>query len=213
MDISFWQQKWERGELGFHQSQPNPLLIKHFDHLKLARGHRIFLPLCGKTVDISWLLSQGVHVVGVELSPLAIDQLFDSLQIEPQITSAGRFLHYRAPAIAIFVGNFFELSAEHLGPVDAIYDRAALVALPEATRQSYAAHLIHLSNAAPQLLITYEYDQSQMAGPPFAVPQPEIERLYNTTYQLQRVEHTAVAGGLKGQVASTESAWLLHPKQ
>lgn len=212
MDINFWHQKWERGELGFHQSQPNPLLVKHFDHLKLDKSNRVFLPLCGMTVDISWLLGQGFHVVGVELSPLAIDQLFASLQIEPQVTRIDNLLHYRAPEIAILVGNFFDLSADQLGRVDAIYDRAALVALPEATRQSYAAHLIHLSNAAPQLLITYEYDQSQMAGPPFAVPQPEIERLYNTTYQLQRVEHIAVAGGLKGQVASTESAWLLQPK-
>jgi thiopurine S-methyltransferase len=212
MDINFWHQKWERGEIGFHQSQPNPLLVKHFERLNLGQGSRIWLPLCGMTIDISWLLSQGCHIVGVELSQLAIEQLFESLQIEPQITPMGHFLHYRAPAIAIFVGNLFDLSAEHLGRVDAIYDRAALVALPATTRQSYATHLTHLSNAAPQLVITYEYDQSQMAGPPFSVPQPIIEQLYNSTYQVQRVEQTTVAGKLKGQVASTESAWLLHPK-
>jgi thiopurine S-methyltransferase len=122
-------------------------------------------------------------------------------------------LHYSAQDIDIFVGNLFDLSVEYLGQVNAIYDRAALVALPKATRKQYTSHLIYLSSAASQLLIAYEYDQSLMDGPPFSVPKPEIEQLYGTTYRLQLVERKDVLGGLKGKVASVESAWLLQPKR
>lgn len=212
MEVEFWHQKWERGEIGFHQAQANPLLVKYASQLNLVPGSRILLPLCGMTIDISWLLGQGFGIVGVELSQLAIERLFDALKLEPQINPVGNLLHYRAQDIDIFVGNFFDLSAEQLGRVDAIYDRAALVALPEAMRRQYASHLTTLTEAAPQLLITFEYDQSQMTGPPFSVPQPEIERLYDTAYRSQLLESRAVAGGLKGKVVANESIWLMQPQ-
>ncbi|MEM9008490.1 MAG: thiopurine S-methyltransferase [Cyanobacteria bacterium P01_F01_bin.86] len=210
METSFWQQKWERGDIGFHKTQANPLLVKHVNQLMLPQGSRIFLPLCGMTLDISWLLAQGFRVAGVELSPFAINELFEALKLEPQITTDSDFLHYSAKDIDIFVGNIFDLSAAYLGPVNAIYDRAALVALPEETRPKYASHLIHLTHAASQLLISYEYNQSLMAGPPFAIKKSEIERLYGATYQLQPIERQNIAGGLKGKVVSAESVWLLQ---
>ncbi|ASC73504.1 Thiopurine S-methyltransferase [Halomicronema hongdechloris C2206] len=213
MDARFWHQKWQRGDLGFHQPQANPLLVRHCHRLRLAPGSRILLPLCGMTLDISWLLAQGFRVAGVELSQVAVDELLNRLNLEPHITQVGSLRHHRVQDIDLFVGDIFEVSADWLGPVDAIYDRAALVALPDATRQRYASHLIRLTDTAPQLLITYEYDQSQMAGPPFSVPQPAIERLYGAAYQLQSLERQAVAGGFKGKVAAIEAAWLLQPKR
>jgi len=213
MDARFWHQKWERGDIGFHQTQANPLLVKHCHRLSLAKGSRILLPLCGMTLDISWLLAQGFRVVGVELSQVAVDELLNRLGLAPQISQVGSLWRHHVQDIDLFVGDIFEVSVDWLGPVDAIYDRAALVALPDTTRQRYASHLIRLTDAAPQLLITYEYDQSQMAGPPFSVPKPDVERLYGATYHLQSLERKGVTGGLKGQVASVEAAWLLRPKR
>lgn len=112
MNLDFWHQKWEKNEIGFHESKPNTLLVAHFNALKLIEGSRIFLPLCGKTVDIAWLLSKGYRVVGVELSRLAIEQLFLELSVAPEITKIDDIYHYSANNIDIFVGDIFEVSSE-----------------------------------------------------------------------------------------------------
>ena len=210
MEASFWHRKWERGEINFHESEANPLLTTHFEKLNLAKGSRVFLPLCGKTRDIAWLLANGYRVAGAELSAQAINDLFKDLGREPAISTVGKLSRYSADDIDIWVGDIFEVSAEYLGPINAIYDRAALVALPAGTRQQYASHLMQISGAAPQLLITYEYDQSVIDGPPFSVDEDEVIRHYGAAYQLQSLETKNIAGGLKGKVASTETAWLLQ---
>ncbi|WP_374089159.1 thiopurine S-methyltransferase [Methylomicrobium lacus] len=210
MEASFWQQKWERGEIAFHESEANPFLVAHFEKLNLTKGCLVFLPLCGKTRDFSWLLACGYRVVGAELSELAVNELFKELGLEPQISKTGKLVRYSAKDIDIFVGDIFDVSAEYLGAISAIYDRAALVALPSGIRERYTSHLINITCTAPQLLISYEYDQLLMDGPPFSVNESEVKRHYGDTYQLQFVESKSVAGGLKGKVASTETAWLLR---
>ncbi|PFH11656.1 thiopurine S-methyltransferase [Collimonas sp. PA-H2] len=210
MEAGFWHKKWERGEINFHESEVNPLLTEHFGKLNPANGSRVFLPLCGKTRDIAWLLSRGYRVAGAELSEHAINELFKELGLVPQISKAGELTHYSAKDIDILVGDIFDVSAEYLGPIDAIYDRAALVALPLSTREKYASHLMKITGAAPQLLITYEYMQALMDGPPFSVSADEVKQRYGAAYQLTPVENKDVAGGLKGKVASTETAWLLQ---
>jgi thiopurine S-methyltransferase len=210
MEASFWHQKWERGEIGFHESETNPLLIKHFDKLGTQAGGRIFLPLCGKTRDIAWLLARGNRVVGVELSALAVEELFSELGLQPAISKTGNLTRYSARNIDVLVGDIFDVAVDSLGPVNAIYDRAALVALPDGVRAGYAAHLMQLTGAAPQLLVSLAYDQQLMAGPPFSVAEDEIRKHYDNAYQVRRVETNAVSGGLKGKVAATESAWILQ---
>lgn len=212
MEANFWHDKWARGEIAFHQKQANPFLVAHVDELKLAKGDRVFLPLCGKTLDIAWLLGCGYKVAGAELSQIAVDELFQSLGLQPQVTEIGPLLHYSGPGIELFVGDIFDLDAATLGAVNAIYDRAALVALPAETRKQYAAHLMNVTAAAQQLVITYEYDQSLIDGPPFSVSKGEIEQHYGATYSLTALETQEVEGGMKGKAASTETAWLLQKK-
>lgn len=212
MDAGFWHQKWKINEIAFHGSNANPLLVKYLDRLSVAKDGRVFLPLCGKTLDIHWLISRGYRVSGAELSPIAVEQLFLELGVEPKISGAGKTDLYSAKNVDIFVGDIFDLSRELLGDVDAIYDRAALVALPEEMRRRYARHLMEITNQAPQLLICYEYDQGLMAGPPFSVGNEEIQRLYREHYELTLLASIDTPGGLKGKVAAREKAWLLKNK-
>lgn len=210
MDANFWHQKWERNEIGFHRSTVNPQLINHFNALSLAENSRIFLPLCGKTLDIGWLLTHNIRVVGVELSEMAIRQLFIGLGIVPAVTENNGMQHYQAENIDIFAGDLFNLSGEMLGNVDAIYDRAALVALPGEMCHQYAAHLIAITHSAPQLLICFEYDQTLMPGPPFSISDTEIHQHYESSYELILLESEEVPGGLKGKCAAREKVWLLR---
>ena len=211
MESNFWHNKWEKDEIGFHISQPNPLLTDNFKALNLTAGSRVFLPLCGKTLDIAWLLSESIQVVGAELSQIAIEQLFDELGLTPSITECGLLKRYSAESITIFVGDIFELDRELLGPVDAIYDRAALVALPEEMRKRYTQHLREITDTAPQLLITFEYDQSVMNGPPFSITGDEVKQHYQEAYQLSLLTSQPVENGLKGICPADEGVWLLKP--
>lgn len=209
MDPEFWHRKWKNNEIGFHVGRANPALVDHFHTLSLEKGSRVFLPLCGKTLDIGWLLSMGYRVAGSELSAVAIEQLFAELGLEPRVADVGPLKHYNAENIDIYVGDIFDLTIPVLGQVDAIYDRAALVALPEQMRGHYAAHLMKITQQAPQLLVTFVYDQNQFPGPPFSLSAEEVHRRYGGRYQVRLLERKEVPGGLKGQCAADEHIWLL----
>lgn len=208
MESEFWHERWKYNEIAFHQPEVNPLLSLYFDQLPLPSTGRILVPLCGKSLDLSWLSHRARSVVGVELSTLAAAAFFDELDIAPTITPKGKLTAYQANNIEILVGDLFDLTQETLGPVAAVYDRAALVALPEAMRARYTQHVINLTDRAPQLLINYVYDQSLMPGPPFSIVDDEIHRHYHEDYQITLLHSQNVVGNLKGHSA-TEKIWLL----
>jgi thiopurine S-methyltransferase len=212
MDANFWHQRWKLNEIAFHEREANPLLVKYFDLLSLSNGSRVFLPLCGKTLAIHWLLSNSYCVAGSELSEIAVKQMFSELAVEPNITAIDQIRDYSADNIDIFVGDIFDLSRGVLGRVDAIYDRAALVALPETMRDRYAAHLMEITARAPQLLICLDYDQSLLDGPPFSVTDEEVHRHYQDSYDLIALASVDVVGGLKGKCPAKEKAWLLKQR-
>ena len=210
MEPQFWHDRWTKNEIGFHKSDANPLLVKYFTELALPKGSLVFVPLCGKTLDISWLLSNGYRVAGAELSSNAIEQLFAELGVKPTITRNGEIDRYHANDIDIFVGDIFDVTRTMLGPVDAIYDRAALVALPENMRSRYTAHLTAITDHAPQLLVCYEYDQRAAEGPPFSISHEEVRRHYGERYHLTLLTSADVPGGLKGKCSAAEHVWLLR---
>jgi thiopurine S-methyltransferase len=211
MDPSFWHERWQSHNTPWHQSEVHPFLAAHIDGLARP-GARIFVPLCGKTLDIRWLLGQGYRVAGAELSELAIKELFAELGVEPRISQAGPLLVYQADRIDIFVGDIFALTAEALGPVDAVYDRAAIVALPPAVRERYTAHLSAITARAPQLLISFDYDQAVMDGPPFSVSAAEIREHYAPRFAIEARQTRDVPGGLRGgQTPATETLYVLTP--
>lgn len=209
MDPNFWHKRWEKNEIGFHQSAVNVLLSDHFSGLSLPQTSRVFVPLCGKTRDIAWLLSQGHRVVGVELSKLAVEELFVDLGAAPKISVQGELLRYSAPGLEIFVGDIFELSGDLLGRVDTIYDRAALVAFPTEMRGRYGAHVAAITQLAPQFLICFEYDQAVMNGPPFSIDRQKVHDVYGAHYQIEPITNRDVAGGLKGKCPAQETVWHL----
>ncbi len=209
MEASFWHEKWEIGQIGFHNSEVHPLLVNHIDKLDLNDGDRIFLPLCGKTLDIAYLLKQDYQVVGVELSELAIKELFEELKLTPSISKVGALKLYQADNIDIFVGDFFELSTEIIKTVDAVYDRASFIALPKEMRSAYKTHLVKITQSTRQLLVCLEYDQSKLNGPPFAINPDEVQQQYEANYSLNCVERNEIIGGIKGKTAGYESAWIL----
>ena len=175
MDEEFWKRCWEQDEIGFHLNKVNPVLPKYWNQLPHTSGSNVFVPLCGKSLDLIWLMKQGFYVVGVELSKLAVDAFFMEQAIKPIIQNKDEFQHYKSNQLALWCGSLFDLSGSHLENIQAVYDRGSLVALPLKMRRRYMDKLLNaLPRSASWLLITFEYDENIMQGPPFNVNQSEV---------------------------------------
>ena len=193
MEPKFWQERWARNQIGFHLPEVNPYLQRHWPGL--AEGAKVLVPLCGKSVDLMWLASQGLRVLGVELSEQAVEAFFSEQNLTPRTTERGVFKVYQAGLIEIWCGDFFALGADALGDCVALYDRAALIALPPLMRARYAEHLNNLlPSGCLGLLITLDYDQALKAGPPFAVPDEEVRVLLGARWGLEVLEEQDILG-------------------
>lgn len=206
MEKEFWRKKWEARDLGFHQERPNPSLVRHIGELGLPKPGRVFVPLCGKTLDIAWLRSKGYLVAGCEIIVTAVEEFFRELDVIPRIEKIGDIHRYHHDGIDLFVGDIFRLTQETLGAVDGVYDRAALVALPKPMRHRYTAHLQEITRGAPQILICYEYDQTRVDGPPFSISPDEVREHYGAERAVL-LESSDVPGGMKGKCPARESIW------
>ena len=186
MDTNFWIARWQQNQIGFHQEEFNAHLQAYWGKLGLTPGATIFVPLCGKSRDMLWLLAQGYKVVGVEISPKAVQDFFTENQLKPAVNKSGRFDCWQAGELTLLCGNYFDLTTHMLLHCDGVYDRAALIALPPDMRQQYLRHFeVIVPKNAPILLITLEYDQSAMSGPPFSVTTAEVNLLYGSHYAIE----------------------------
>lgn len=163
MNAEFWKARWRESRTGWHRETVNPAL----ELWDVPRDAHVLVPLCGKSLDVGWLAERGHRVTGVELSEVAIGEFFSHAGLEPTRVDEGAFVRWSAGPITMLQGDFFDLE----GRFDAVYDRAALIALPE--RATYAKRLHHLVNG-PGLLVAIEYPQHERDGPPFSVPHAEV---------------------------------------
>lgn len=189
MKSEFWLERWQRNEIGFHQEEINLHLQQFWPGLALAAGACVFVPLCGKSRDMLWLRAKGYRVLGVELSPLAVRDFFSENELVPEVSACAAGERWSCDGIELICGDFFALTAADLQSVGAVFDRASLVALPPEMREQYAQHLrAVLPPQASMLLVTMDYAQAQMAGPPFAVSEGEVRTLYGAHYTVQRIQ-------------------------
>ena len=217
MNPEFWQARWKEKRIGFNQPKVNPLLIKYFSDLKMATGSRIFIPLCGKSIDMIWLANQGFDMVGVELVESAVQEFFTENNISYTIKAHDKSSNIKCyqgqlsgQTIALWVADIFMLRTNDVGRVDAVYDRAALIAMPAELRPQYSQQVIDLSQNAPQLLLTLNYDQNERAGPPFSISHEQIQQYYSAHYQIQELEGKPSTLNAAPEMAVTEHVWLLN---
>ncbi len=217
-DNALWQQCWRDNDIEFHQKTVNTALIRFWSALGLAPGDRIFVPLCGKSLDLLWLAAQGHSVIGVELSPIAVRALFKAGRMQPARRKLGKFTLWQSGRIDILCGDLFDLTASDLGNVAAVFDRASLTALPEDIRHAYLAQLLKIVPAACKILLltTEEPEAGETEDQPFAIAE-EISSLYARTYDidLSHVESLFEADAdplIKERVRIEHKAYVMTPK-
>lgn len=189
MDKDFWEQRWQRRDIGFHQPHIHEQLKQHWPSLNLPRGSAVFVPMAGKSRDMIWLATQGHRIIGVELSDIAVREFFTEGGQTPAITSEENFEISSAGPFSLYCGDFFDMRPEALSDVTAVYDRAALIALPAALQKRYAETLARiLPRDAVIFLVALDYPEREISGPPFSVPRQEIERLFGDTFEVAVLE-------------------------
>lgn len=217
MTPDFWIERWQKGDIGFHQTSGNDLLPRHWPALGVAPGSAVLVPLCGKSLDMAWLAAQGYRVIGVELSPLAVDDFFREQGVEADTRPVGRFTVRTAGPITIWCGDIFDLPADAVRDVAAVYDRAALVAFPSSLQARYAQTLRGLVPAAPIFLVSLSYPEGQLVGPPFPAPLSQVAGLFGETHDigiLETRDGLERSPNLRERGVSTleEAVYVLRPK-
>ncbi len=207
MDAAFWIDTWAQGRIGFHQGHPHDYLVRFAE--RLAPAQRLLVPLCGKSADLAYLAGRGHHVTGVELVEDAVRAFFVEHEVTPTVEARGPFTAYSAGAITILTGDMFATTTELLGRVDGFYDRAALIALPPPLRTRYVAHLrALLAPAWRGLVVTLEYPQAQLEGPPFSVHADELRQLYQGA-DVELLDDQPAVGGRAETVGARERCFQL----
>lgn len=188
MQPDFWLDRWRTAQIGFHQAAVDRHLKAYWPRLMLPAGSPVFVPLCGKSLDLLWLRDRGHSVKGVELSPVALESFLMEHGIPAMRRVLVDFDVYEADGFTLFRGNYFKLTPALLGGVSAVYDRAALISWTPAARESYVKHLTSLTSPGTQtLLIAVEYPPEQMKGPPFPLTRDTIESLYAGHYSIEEL--------------------------
>lgn len=189
MEKLFWEDRWSEERIGFHRSTFNEYLLQYWSQVGAADSAKVFVPLCGKSLDLHWLRQQGYAVLGNEVVEKAVGDFFREADMAPAREEQGAFTSFEADGICILSGDFFHLTAEHLNGVTAWFDRAAQVALPPAMRERYYAHLRSiLPVGAVGLSLAFEYPQEEMPGPPFSVEEDEIRKHYAHGFRMELLE-------------------------
>jgi thiopurine S-methyltransferase len=179
MDIEFWKKRWQDGQTGWHASEYNKHLVDFFPRLGLSAGHKVLVPLCGKTDDMLFLVAQGLNVVGIEVSPRACRAFFSEAGLTWSEREDGEVLVFEGESVTLFCTDLFNLKPTDLPPVDACYDRACLIAMNGPQRVRYVRWLSHmLPSGGASLMLAVEYPSGEKNGPPFSVPNLEIDALY-----------------------------------
>jgi thiopurine S-methyltransferase len=186
LKAAFWHDRWKNDQIGFHNDEFNEQLTRHWPTLEIEEAAKVFVPLCGKSLDMHWLHQQGHPVVGVDFSPKAVHAFFSEAGITPSEVSSGAFTRSSSQGFDLYCGDFFDLTKNDLAGVRACYDRGSLIALPPDLRIRYAEHLTRvLPERVTILLVALEYDQSKMNGPPHSVPPSEVEDLFGASFDVE----------------------------
>ena len=190
-----WWIRWQEGRIGFHLPEVNPLLIRHVHSLATDTHPNerscILVPLCGKSKDLIWLQSHFHKVIGVELVPQAVEAFFEENQITPTYSQRDSFATYLHGNLALLQGDIFQMSSKYLEdhPIQAIFDRASLIALPDKLRKNYVALLRSLGSSNTKLLlVTLAYEEGTISGPPHSIPENKIFELFAFATNIEQLE-------------------------
>ncbi|XP_059174982.1 probable thiopurine S-methyltransferase [Physella acuta] len=202
--VEFWKDRWDDRHIGFHQADVHKMLSKHFTKLiPDGKANKVFFPLCGKAVDMSWLASQGYNIVGVDGVKKALEEFFTDQGIEYSVEDVNHNGHNfklfksKDGKIRLYCTDIFNFTPDIEGTFDAVWDRGALVALNREDVSGYVKNMKKLLSPNGRILMeVMEYDVSIMDGlegpskppPPHPMYEDQIKALYEPECEVHFIE-------------------------
>ena len=193
MEISYWESRWRNNRTGFHVNGVFPTIVDVWDdHFSDVDLSTVLVPLCGKSHDMLWLKhKEAQKIIGIEAIAQACEEFFEE-QDEENVISVEKkpFTLYEKGIFQLWQGDFFKMRKKLIPNPTFVFDRAALVALPPDMRIKYVQKIDELtagSDSCVKFLHTFEYNQSKMSGPPFAVSEDEVFQLYDKNWHIHQI--------------------------
>jgi thiopurine S-methyltransferase len=218
MQKSFWESRWRKNHIGFHAPEPEADLAGFWGELSPEAGETVAVPLCGKSTDLVWLAGRHKRVFGIEFVEQACRDFFreQGEGIEVREEKFARGLTLSAEGITLCCADYMKLRPADVPDAALVYDRAALVALPPEIRGPYAEQTFRLfPRLRGMLVISFEYDETKMSGPPFSVRGDEIRNLYGSRFSIRRVSSTELIGKSEkyqsmGLESMMQTCWIME---
>lgn len=222
MSVDDWGDRWNKSQTQFHMNRVHPMLEKHYNDLTGGKASsRIFLPLCGKSLDLKWLADKGHDVVGCEGVDLGCREFFEEQNIpykaEPIKGVEG--VVYKATdgkKITLYRCDYFELTSKITGTFDCIWDRGSFVAIPTQRRQEYVNVTAPLlKKNGKYLLDCFLVDNNAFGGPPFNCKEDEVKKYFGSACTTRKIDTKDAftkwqeSWGIKSFV---EEVYMLLPK-
>lgn len=195
MNKTYWLNRWETGNIRFNQPTPHRFLIKHYQSLGLHPHEQVFVPLCGKSIDMIWIMAQDQRVIGVEISPIAILDFLKENKLDAVEFKDGAFQVYQNASFTLYNGDLFNLTAKHLSEIKAVYDRGSLTAMPPNTLRSQ--YVDWVKNTIPEnckiLLVVLEHGAPDVMEPPFSTTLEEVNLCFANQFSVTQLEREYIA--------------------
>jgi thiopurine S-methyltransferase len=189
-DVETWDWLWKNGGTPWVTESVHPLLSEYIDQLTLGRANcRTFVPLCGNTIDLKWLVEQGHRVVGLEVSETAILQFFERCGWEQEVKQLegienGKLYTACDGRLQIYQCDMFAVSKDILGSFNCVWDRGSLGAISPDTRKGYVEIISSIvADDGRILLEVIEHEGTgNFHGPPYSLKEQDIANLLSNGF-------------------------------
>ena len=190
--VKDWSNIWEINDTGFHLTSANPVLAK-YEKVFFSNHSRVFVPLCGKTVDLIYLADKGHEVYGCEFLEGPVKEFFREndldFTVSDDVEGIGPVYKAKSKKIIIYLGDFFALKSHTIGKFDAIWDRAAMTAVLPSKRADYVESIKNLITSHGKFLLnTLEIKGAEYRGPPFSMPFEVVEKLFSASFEVKMLD-------------------------
>lgn len=176
----------EKTDPPYHRKNYTAKLVQYHDRLVQGKKNsRVFVPLCGKSLDLIYLSEQGHEVIGLEYSKIAVNDFFEenNLAYNKEQCEGSPFVKYAAKDknITIYQGDLFDFSQEVCGSgsIDAVWDRGSFVAINVSSRDKYVELMSSLVKPSGRILMEIvKYHDPDYYGPPRIILEQDLKSYF-----------------------------------
>lgn len=207
MTVGMWKECWNTPNVEFHNPQLNELFVKYHQRMLTRPGMRIFVPLCGKAVEMKWLVDHGHKVVGLEAAPVPCKAFFEENGIPYNVKEMkgihGEKYESLDHNIVIYSCDFFLFTADICGEFDGIWDSGGLNSMDVEDREAYIRRIRTLMGKGCVNLTEFVNFDKSMVDITWSMTKEELQKVFGEGFIVEDLNEMAAPQRLKRQGCDT----------